>query len=220
MYRLRADNMITWVSPSMSGVKLYAQYSNGMGDDSVRDREKERYALAGISYETDKLAAMLFVDRVLKSHEHVSDIKDATALSVGGHYKFDCGASVYLATQYGWNEDTLQFADLTGGNWAKWSVGEFEGFASTLGVNIPWSLGVFTVMGMYADGDGTAYTGLGAGPVDKTHHDLSSKGMALANLTFLSKRTFLYTGLAYKEKKDNDTKQDIIQAALGVSHYF
>ena len=112
----------------------------------------------------------------------------------------------FASAQYGWNEDTLQNADLTYGNYAKWAVGDFDGLASVAGVTVPWELGVLSFSGMYAEGNGSSWTRLGRSSGEKTRHGLKSYGGAIMNLYFLNKRTFLYSGFAYKEKKDNEIK--------------
>lgn len=72
--RDRYDNMITVNTPNLNGFTLYAQYSfgtdslNGKNDGVRNNRDTERYAALGVTYENGPLSAGLFLDTVLRQY--------------------------------------------------------------------------------------------------------------------------------------------------------
>lgn len=121
--RDRYDNMITVNTPNLNGFTLYAQYSfgtdslNGKNDGVSNNRETERYAAFGVTYENGPLSAGLFLDTVLRQYgqlykadgKAIDDTKydqdDAKAVSFAIAYDFDV-AKVFFGAQYGHNETT------------------------------------------------------------------------------------------------------------------
>lgn len=60
---MRADNMVRLESASMAGVKLYAEYSNGVdGDDAVPSSERDRFAALGAAYQNGPLSLVFVAD--------------------------------------------------------------------------------------------------------------------------------------------------------------
>lgn len=102
--RDRYDNMITVNTPNLAGFTLYAQYSfgtdslNGKNDGVSNNRETERYAAFGATYENGPLTVGLFLDTVLRQYGSFTtddtnftkyDQDDAKAVSFSLAYDFD-----------------------------------------------------------------------------------------------------------------------------------
>lgn len=111
----RIDNSITYVSPELAGVKIYAQYSfNQKGEQQDKLRENDRYAAIGATYNLDKLQLVGVFDKTFYNNNELaypdalhpqelvhkpSKISDRWSLNLGGSYDFDV-VKVYLAYQH------------------------------------------------------------------------------------------------------------------------
>lgn len=131
--RDRYDNMITVNTPNLNGFTLYAQYSfgtdslNGKNDGVRNNRDTERYAALGVTYENGPLSAGLFLDTVLRQYGQFRkadgtaiendkfDDDDAKAVSFSLAYDFDV-AKVFFGLQYGHNEKTNFWTTGTAGS--------------------------------------------------------------------------------------------------------
>lgn len=217
--RDRADNMITLVSAPVSNFTFYGQYSHGMGNDGVSDRDKTRYAAVGLKYRTADAAFVVVADRVMKPNHFALETKDAASVSVGGQYRLQNGITLYAATQFGWNENRLQWNYLDEEFAADAYAGQFDGSASALGANIPWQLGNLGISVTYAEGDGTASFCSG-GTVTEKRFGLRQAGIHFMNYYNFSKRTTLYTGAGFKKKEVGDVETTVVQAGIGLMHGF
>ncbi len=215
--RGRYDNMVTLASPKFAGLQGFAQYSFGtdakkeLDDSVVNERETQRYAALGVTYDNGPLSAGLFYDSVLREHAVASpNVDDAQTVSLALAYDFEV-VKVTLGAQYGKDEDMNFFQH-----------GEVAGFATAdgyrlhLGAAFPTEAGTFRVATYYGDVEN-----------DETDKDATNINVALTHEYPLSKRTYIYSGLGYKYVKAEDQKTGKVieketdfTALLGLVHSF
>ncbi len=151
----RADNRVTYISPSVGGVTLYADYSFGDVEDETAPENTSRQrrpAAIGLNFENGAFATGLVVTHV----NEVSTIGDDTfnpedeiTVSLGTSYDFGV-AKVMLAGQYFNHADAVSaFNDYP------WSLGathdDFEGYAVALSATIPAWGGMWLVGGSFGE---------------------------------------------------------------------
>lgn len=72
---VRVDNSIGYVSPSFSGLNLYALYSNGVGGDEEKWSYNGHYYGLGLKYEANNIKSSLILDaRDFKPEHHQRDL--------------------------------------------------------------------------------------------------------------------------------------------------
>lgn len=211
-YTTRMDNVLTYVSPDLSGLTVYAQYA--MGENGVENKSAaNRYAALGAEYKIGAFDFGALVDWTNKSTkgatytlggvevtEKPTDVDDAVTVSLAGSY--DCGfAKTFLAVQYYNNASDV--AGIMQKSYESSAVGDIEdavavrlngtqldGYGVHLGTQFGVVGGTLKFGVGYSDGDGTGVNG---------YPDLDVKAYT-ASLGYeypLSKRTFLYTGAGY-----------------------
>lgn len=202
----RVDNAIRYESPSLSGINLYAQASNGTdGDDGVSSSRKNRYAAVGATYKNGPLMAVIVVDRMfVKNASDSSDFlgDDYTTINIGGTYDFGA-AKLFAAYQYG--DGVTRVGKIsnsvrgsnTGTDREEHSTG-YNAHAVVVGANIDLWGGTLKAAGGFVRGDRDYNTFRNDGTLRYKNSD-ESKGwqLGLGYLYPLSKRTDLYAGAAY-----------------------
>ena len=242
----RADNRISYVSPTFAGFTAYAEYDMDSDDVEENTRESNRGAALGLNYKNGAFGAGLVVttlfekDSVSKawsdadeaweeSNNHGEDPEDQWTVNLGMSYDFGV-AKVMVAGQYfkdansvGLFTDDDVFGDLP-------TFDELEGYGFVLGADVPLAGGTLTVGGSYTDGEdksngATHYGDKGVKTV-YTGMEFSGYNVAAQYKYPLSKRTRLYGTVGYtKLEWDHDTAVDKAEyesygANIGIAHYF
>lgn len=211
-YTTRMDNVLTYVSPDLSGLTVYAQYA--MGENGVENKSAaNRYAALGAEYKIGAFDFGALVDWTNKSTkgatytlggvertEKAEDIDDAFTVSLAGSY--DCGfAKTFLAVQYYNNAsdvagimqksyESSAIGDIEDVVAVRLNATELDGYGVHLGTQFDVVGGTVKFGVGYSDGDGTGFDG---------YPDLDVKAYT-ASLGYeypLSKRTLLYTEAGY-----------------------
>ena len=106
---MRADNMVRFESASMAGVKLYAEYSNGVsGDDSVRSSQKDRFAAVGVTYQNGPFGLVFVADNYFYNNVDNAYFgrDDSQTYNLGARYRLN-DVTFYAAYQYGHKVEKL-----------------------------------------------------------------------------------------------------------------
>ena len=207
----RADNMVTYATPTMAGVKGYVQYSFKVDNDATGTEGKnssKRYAGVGVTYENGPLSLVAVYDSVLNPTADPVAKKDGRAFSFGGNYDFGA-AKLYAAYQYGKSQNFAGGVDTY-----KDRKTQVKGHNFGLGVAVPVGVGTVNFAGYYT----TAKSENNSDNTVKTYN-------VAATYTYpFSKRTSVYAGVGYLQIKDKLTgtseKTKSFDAAIGLAHSF
>lgn len=207
----RADNMVTYATPTMAGVKGYVQYSFKVDNDATGTEGKnssKRYAGVGVTYENGPLSLVAVYDSVLNLTADPVAKKDGRAFSFGGNYDFGA-AKLYAAYQYGKSQNFAGGVDTY-----KDRETQVKGHNFGLGVAVPVGVGTVNFAGYYT----TAKSENNSDNTVKTYN-------VAATYTYpFSKRTSVYAGVGYLQIKDKLTgtseKTKSFDAAIGLAHSF
>ena len=232
---MRLDNMVTYQTPTAAGFTGYLQYSfandttDGDDDSQPNERNNNRYFAAGLTYNNGPVGVVVIYDTLMFRHygsQEVDekDVGDSRVLSIGGHYDF---GSIKL-TAFG-----------------QYVKGARSGFGDGLGYSIPfWYQNEDTNTFYYYDADGYnfhigaqipmdswgrlyvgAYYGYLEANDDPLNWDAKNFNVLVGHEYDLSKRTTVYSGLAYKQlKTENDEGKlgdmKATQVIVGLRHIF
>ena len=203
----RADNMVTYATPTMAGVKGYVQYSFKVDNDATGTEGKnssKRYAGVGVTYENGPLSLVAVYDSVLNPTADPVAKKDGRAFSFGGNYDFGA-AKLYAAYQYGKSQNFAGGVDTY-----KDRETQVKGHNFGLGVAVPVGVGTVNFAGYYT----TA----------KSDNTVKTYNVAATYTYPFSKRTSVYAGVGYLQIKDKLTgtseKTKSFDAAIGLAHSF
>ena len=216
---MRLDNMVTYVSPTAAGFTAHAQYSfandtvKAKDTDSVSNpRETNRYVALGLTYANGPVQAVVVYDTLMYKHTtDAANVGDNRNLSVGGSYDFGfMRVSAYgqyvkgARDMYGWSSIT-----------ADRSL-DADGYNLGLGVLVPTDFGRFTVAGYYGKLDVND---------DAENIEAENFNVMLTHEYDLSKRTTIYSGLAYRQVKCEGDVVKLVddkttQVVLGLRHAF
>ena len=212
----RADNMVTYATPTMAGVKGYVQYSFKV--DSTKDgtegkNSSKRYAGLGVTYENGPLSLVAVYDSVLNPTADPVAKKDGRAFSFGGNYDFGAD-KLYAAYQYGKNQNFAGGVTATDVEKYTTNATQLKGHNFGLGVAVPVGAGTVNFAGYYT----TAKSENNSDNMVKTYN-------VAATYTYpFSKRTSVYAGVGYLQIKDKLTgtseKTKSFDAAIGLAHSF
>ena len=199
----RQDNAVTYVSPKMGGVTLYAQVASAENEGDEFTHTADRYYAVGAKYAAGAFNAGLVVTQQDYTNDFIAATEaedEATVVSAYANYNFGV-AKVALAAEF---YDGVKAAEAT--NTAAVSAG-IEGYGLTAAVVAP------------ACG-GTAYLGLGYGESESVLGG-EDKEYISAGARFvypLSKTTGLYTGVGYTTENDkvDDTSKEALTAHFGL----
>ncbi len=215
----RYDNLVTYKSPTAAGFTGYAQYSfannTKSGDDDAlpNERSNNRYATAGLTYANGPLQAVVIYDTTMFKHESTpaANVGDNRNLSLGGSYDFGF-MRVSAYAQYVKGARTAYTKSI----WTSAVPRDADGWNFHLGTQVPVSWGRLYAAAYWGKLDYNEIAGDG---------DMRNLNVLLATDYSLSKRTTLYTGLAYRQVKaevDNAKEVDekTTQAVVGMRHRF
>ncbi len=238
----RYDNMLTYVTPDMAGLKVYAQYSfQTEGAEKSAERANDRYWGLGATFDQGPLALVAVVDSVKPAEGDQGD--DAYTLSLGGNYDFG-SFKLFAAGQYGQHlsfgdflssrEDTIKtgvkkfYPTLTDEKIGEIYEGAVEdltanaklkGYALNLGASVPLPCGQLMASIWYANQKASE---------DGEYLKKSTWGIGAVHAYPLSKRTTFYSGVGAnysKFKADVEdvyavSKQTNVQVLFGLNHTF
>ena len=231
-YASRMDNVITYVTPELAGVKVYAQYSFGANtykDDDKLTREEgktttDRYYGLGMTYDAGNLALAALVDSTNRSTAHKAgekqDVKDAVRVILGGSY--DLGAvKPYVSAAYFKDGGIGDVGGMLAQHDELKTAGDYyyDGYGLVLGAKVPAFGGAFygSVGYLDADTDRNAKE-----EIEKV--DVKRWFVGVGYDYSLSKRTTVYADLGYAQDKweqgKDNAKPSMYRAAVGMMHSF
>lgn len=237
---MRLDNMVTYQTPTAAGFTGYLQYSfandttDGDDDSKPNERSSNRYFAGGLTYNNGPLGVVVIYDTLMfrhysKGNSEISgdnpNVGDSRVLSVGGHYDFGS----FKLTAFG-----------------QYVKGARSGFGDGLGYSVPfWSDAAPKPIGsFYYDADGYnfhigaqipmdswgrlylgAYYGYLEANDDFRNSEAKNINLLVGHEYDFSKRTTLYSGVAYKQlKNENDDGKlgdmKATQVIVGLRHIF
>lgn len=213
----RADNMVTYATPTMAGVKGYVQYSFKVDNDAADAADNpigtegknssKRYAGVGLTYENGPLSLVAVYDSVLNPTADTVAKKDGRAFSFGGNYDFGA-AKLYAAYQYGKSQNFAGGVD----TYKKHT--QVKGHNFGLGVAVPVGVGTVNFAGYYTTAESES----------NSDHTVKTYNVAATYTYPFSKRTSVYAGVGYLQIKDKLTgtseKTKSFDAAIGLAHSF
>lgn len=237
---MRLDNMVTYRTPTAAGFTGYLQYSfandttDGDDDSRPNERSNNRYFAGGLTYNNGPLGVVVIYDTLMFRHysdSQVGDVGgndanvgDSRVISVGGHYDFGS----FKLTAFG-----------------QYVKGARSGFGDGLGYSVPfWSDDDSLIPTYYYDADGYnfhigaqipmdswgrlylgAYYGYLEANDDYRNSEAKNINLLVGHEYDFSKRTTLYSGVAYKQlKNENDDGKlgdmKATQVIVGLRHIF
>ena len=215
----RQDNAVTYVSPKMGGVTLYAQVASAENSGDEFTHLADRYYALGAKYAAGDFNAGLVVTQqeyangLLKAVEGSDD-----ALVVSGYANYNFGvAKVALAAQY---YDGIKAAKEVAAVAACDHHAEVKKVDATAGIE---GYGLTAAVVAPVAG-GTATFGLGYGESEAVVGTAEEEYLAVGAkfLYPFSKQTGLYTGVGYTNTTDKvkDTAAEAFTAHVGLYHKF
>lgn len=233
---MRLDNMVTYQTPTAAGFTGYAQYSfandtkNGDSDNVDNMRKTNRYTAFGLTYANGPVNAVVIYDTTMFKHygpdaDHPDDsldVGDNRNITVGGSYDFGF-MRVSAYGQYVKGARSAYGKDIWGFDLSEAGIaparpfyGDADGYNFGLGTQVPLSWGRVYVAAYY-----------GALEVNDTAQDVDIQNfnILLGTEYDFSKRTSLYSGIAYRQvKADSDVKDYVndktTQVIVGLRHAF
>ncbi len=217
------NNTITYVTPSISGFKGYAQYSLKVDEDRANETEGKnsayRYAAVGFTYENGPLAAVAVFSADMFPTWSQNAKRDAHTISLGGSYDFDA-AKVFAAYQYGTNQtyaggyETINLSQEYATDSAPFDDTQVKGHNFHVGVSVPLCTGLASF--------GAYYTTVKS--VSDYDNKLKSFNVAATYTYPLSKRTHIYTGAGYIKTEFKSAtkkrKEKLFNVLVGLHHDF
>ena len=236
---MRLDNMVTYQTPTAAGFTGYLQYSfandttDGDDDSRPNERSNNRYFAGGLTYNNGPLGVVVIYDTLMFRHysdSQVGDVGgndanvgDSRVISVGGHYDFGS----FKLTAFG-----------------QYVKGARSGFGDGLGYSVPFWSDDSQFRTFYYDADGYnlhigaqipmdswgrlylgAYYGYLEANDDYRNSEAKNINLLVGHEYDFSKRTTLYSGVAYKQlKNENDDGKlgdmKATQVIVGLRHIF
>ena len=214
---IRADNTVTYKTPTFAGVTVYAQYSfetNTKQEENLDATEGKasanRYYALGATYKAAGFDLAAVVDSYNWSSTFTkkdADLDDGLSVTLGGSYDFGV-AKAYLSGQYFDNmlaNDATVAADQkdtmdTYASFGSYFSGKaFKGYSILAGMDAP----VLGGKALFAVGYTDAKDADGSDALGKT--ELSRYGASVGYTYDLSRRTNVYAVAAYyKDSVDKD----------------
>ncbi len=225
----RWNNSLVYSTPDMGGLKLFAQYSFARAQEGTNERDDDRYAGFGATFDAGDLSLVGVVDSVMYASDSNADINDNYTVSLGGHYKLGM-ATPFVGVQYGKHMNSFGFvnkdASFVSDNFYR---ADLKGYAVHLGSAFDLPTGTLSASLFYSnakgdvmsrEGEADAYTYTSA-EIDKAQ----TYGVGLVNAYPLSKRTSVYGGVGYSYTKvnwvdDGVAKEHNGEVVIGLSHKF
>lgn len=228
----RADNTISYVTPTFAGLTGYAMYSlkkdvyNKNGEESKA--ESDRYASLALRYQNGGLEAVLVADMTMygsvdsPTHE-TNDVDNGYTVTLGGNYAFSNGFKLLAFAQYFDDQYlnaqtragvTLQGVTHVTGKDAPDAYGYVSGYGLSIGAHYPIGEGTLKGQVAYRDMDNTDDV------------DFNRWFVALGYDYPLSKRTNLFamTGFSQEKVENYKTNEEAtpygFEFTAGIVHRF
>ena len=196
----RTDRALRYVSPKFAGFQVHAEYANMNGASTAST--KQRYGGLGVSYANGPLYVAIAAETIRYAASSTQD--NSKLFSFAANYDFGV-AKVYAGYQYA--KDMQPNAKILGQ-----TVGFMDKYnAGTVGVSAPIGNGTLMASVAYRKGDVT------------DTKDLEQMTGAIGYKYNLSKRTYLYTDIAYSELELKDTEKKTTKTTefnVGICHNF
>jgi predicted porin len=194
----RTDNTLAYVSPSMGGVKLYAEYV--MGDEKVENKSagNQHFGL-GLEYKAGAFGMAL---AVMADDEKGQGTEDQQSVNVGATYDFGA-AKAFLAGQY--FKDANKVGTFANGFDFATGADQLKGYAVNLGAAVPMAGGVWTVGGTYTDFENEA-----------TGQEADGYNVTAQYVYSFSKQVQAYAGVGYTELEGEGTEVEKKLAMAGM----
>ena len=244
----RYDNTVTYKSPEMAGLNVYAQYSfdtdtdadydgNGMHGEEGKSSVDRYYAL-GVTYSNGPLNLVGIVDCTNYSTLKWSDattgmvgnwgdkVDDAITVTLGGSYDFNA-VKYYLGGQYFKDADLNSVDHIDVGDYVEHF--QMDGFGVVTGVDVPVLGGTAKFAAAYVKGTLEKVNGWDMADLPWGEIDLSRWHLTAGYQYNLSKRTFLYGVASYSKSKletENsgfeamEVEPSATEVAVGLVHRF
>ena len=213
------NNSIVYVSPEFGGLKIHAQYSNGVEDDTAKWSRNSHYYGLGLTYEIGKLSLAGIVERFDNKSEEDKN-KATMVYSLSATYDFEV-AKAFFGYQYANRFHSLdQLEDV-------WVSGKgMNQNAFTLGAEVPAAGGTFKVAANYGFGKVKSADGVVVDDTKLSNDKFNRFTVGAAYEYPLSKRTFVYgwgayatAGKMFKEKAVEENFKSW-SLGLGLHHTF
>ena len=224
----RADNMITYKSPTIYGATFYGQYSfnvNSKDKNAIEGKASaDRYGSLGVTYEYGGFGLTGIFEYTDKANQpgvegNEFHGKDTKTFTLGASY--DCGyAKTYIAAQY------FMDASWVGGSTARdefglnliqrnelnkeiGRAGDIDGYGIVVSTSIPvWG------------GDALASVGYMDADSDESNKEVTRWMIGGGYAYPLSKRTTVYAGAGYLQDKVDNTSPQVVEVVAGMKHSF
>lgn len=230
----RADNTISYVTPTFAGLTGYAMYSLKKDGSSSKEGEEskaesDRYASLALRYQNGGLEAVLVADMTMygsvDSHTHeTNDVDNGYTVTLGGNYAFSNGFKLLAFAQYFddqyLNAQTRAGVTLAGvsqitghtGEDAVNAYGYVSGYGLSIGAHYPIGEGTLKGQVAYRDMDNTEDV------------DFNRWFVALGYDYPLSKRTNLFAMTGFSQEKVEKENQEAtpygFEFTAGIVHRF
>ena len=213
------NNSIVYVSPEFGGLKIHAQYSNGVEDDTAKWSRNSHYYGLGLTYEVGNLSLAGIVERFDNKSEEDKN-KATMVYSLSAAYDFEV-AKAFFGYQYANRFHSLdQLEDV-------WVSGNgMNQNAFTLGAEVPAAGGTFKVAANYGFGKVRSADGVLVDYTKLSNDKFNRFTVGAAYEYPLSKRTFVYgwgayapAGKMFKEKAVEENFKSW-SLGLGLHHNF
>ena len=207
------NNSIVYVSPEFGGLKIHAQYSNGVEDDTAKWSHNSHYYGLGLTYEIGNLSLAGIVERFDNKSEEDKN-KATMVYSLSATYDFEV-AKAFFGYQYANRFHTLdQLEDV-------WVSGKgMNQNAFTLGAEVPAAGGTFKVAANYGFGKVKSADGVVVDDTKLSNDKFNRFTVGAAYEYPLSKRTFVYGWSAYatagKMFKEKAVEENFKSWSLGL----
>ncbi len=206
---LTVNNAVTYASPDMAGLRLYAQYSFANTDEGDYVDDDDRYMALGARYTNGPLMVTGIVDTINLKHNHDRG-EQPTTVTVLGSYDFGF-LKPYAFVHY-FENGTI---NTMGGYIKANNADTYDGFGA--GLSLQWPIG-----------NGRAKVGVGYMDAEYSDspikNDVTRYTVQAGYDYVLTKRTHLYTdiGFAQQDQETSDGKTNLkgYEWLAGIVHYF
>lgn len=221
----RADNALSYVSPSLGGVTGYLMYSFKDSASAVGDEGKsttDRYAAAALRYINGPAEAVMVADTTMYGSARTgakANQNDGWTVTLGGNYKLDNGIKFLAFGQLFENQElntTVRAGALAGGvNSAtnNSGYGFVDGWGAGLGIHLPAGGGVAKASVGYRDMD------------NKSGYDFTRWVVSAGYDYAITKRTAIYAMTGWTQEKIENSgaesrKPSAYEVNTGIVHRF
>lgn len=221
------DNTLSYVSPSMNGVKVHVQYA--MGDNEENKSSSDRYYGVAVTYDNSNFQLVALLDTLNeKSYStatnQTKDAHDAWTLTLGGNMTFGWGKA-YAWGQYFEDANTLMGLPGLSSYKPFQNLDRIKGWTASAAVSFPLAGGDMMAQASYLNAD--YKDDLNAAAKAATGDELSRYVFSMGYRYHLSKTLKLYAaGTYYKDVVANTgagagfKNPSVVQLMGGLCYFF